>query len=159
MKMMPWWRELTSWWNDVRIGMAFVVAPLAAPVVVSMKFGFSGEPENTISIVAPTSLVLGYLGIILLGPPVYLALRALKLTAFWIAPLAGFAVGVGMLCLFLIMLPLNLGQNLATALASLDYGLLKMAVEDGGPPGAAVGAILWLIARPDRQRRSVSATE
>jgi hypothetical protein len=124
-----------------------------------MKFGFPGEPENTISIVAPTSLVLGYLGIILLGPPVYLALRALKLTAFWIAPLAGFAVGVGMLCLFLIMLPLNLGQNLATALASLDYGLLKMAVEDGGPPGAAVGAILWLIARPDRQRRSVSATE
>lgn len=156
---MPWWRELTSWWNDVRIWMAFVVAPLAAPVVVIMTFGISGELENAISIVAPASLVLGYLGTILLGPPVYLALRALKLTAFWIAPLAGFAVGVGTLCLFLIWLPLSFGQNLATALASLDHGQFKAAVEFGGPPGAAVGALLWLIARPDRQPRNVSAAE
>jgi hypothetical protein len=148
--MVPWWRELTSWWNDVRIWMAFVIAPLAAPVVVGMQFGFSGVPENEISIVAMTSLVLGYLGTILLGPPVYLVLRALKLTVFWIAPLAGFVVGVGMLCLFLIWLPLSLGHSLSPVLAKFDYGLFKVAVESGGPPGAAVGALLWLIARPDR---------
>lgn len=51
-EMMPWWRKLMSWWNDVRIWMAFVVAPLAAPVVVIMMFGFSGELESAISIVA-----------------------------------------------------------------------------------------------------------
>ncbi len=116
-------------------------------------------PEHVILLVAPTSLVLGYLGTVLFGPPVYLALRAVKLTAFWIAPLAGFVVGVGMMCLFLIGLPLSFGHNLAPALAKFDYALFKAAVESGGPPGAAVGALLWLIARPDRQRRSVSAAE
>lgn len=94
--------------------------------------------------------MLGYLGTVLLGPPVYLALRARKLTAFWIAPLAGFVVGVGMLCLFLIVLSLSFGQNFGTALASLDSSQFKAAVAFGGLPGAAVGALLWLIARPDR---------
>jgi hypothetical protein len=55
-----------------------------------------------------------------------------------------------MLCLFLIWLPLSFGHSLSPVLAKFDYGLFKAAVESGGPPGAAVGALLWLIARPDR---------
>lgn len=141
------WCELTSWWNDVRVWMAFAIAPMAAPLVVSIKFGFAGAPESVIFLFARISLVLGYLGTVFFGLPIYFLLRAVKLTTFWLAPPAGFAMGVGMMCLFLIGLPLSLGQNLAAALASFDF---KEAVEFGGIPGAAVGALLWLIARPDR---------
>lgn len=151
--------EPKAWWEGRRGLIAFAVAPLAAPLVVSMKFGFAGAPDPVILLVARISLVLGYLGTVLFGPPIYLLLRSVKLTAFWPAPLAGFAVGVGMMCLFLIGLPLSFGRNLAVALASFDYALFKEAVEYGGTPGAAVGALLWLIARPDRQQRDAPAAE
>jgi hypothetical protein len=142
--------EPKAWWEGRRGLIAFAVAPLAAPLIVSMKVGFAGAPDRVVLIFAWISLVLAYLGTVLLGRPVYLLLRSVKLTAFWPAPLLGFAVGVGMACLFLIWLPMSLGQNLSAVLAKFDYGLFKEAVEFGGVPGAAVGALLWLIARPDR---------
>ncbi len=145
--------EPRAWWEGRRGLIAFAVAPLAGPLVVSIKFAFAGVPDRVILIFAWVSLVLGYLGVVLFGRPIYLLLRLVGLTMFWLAPLVGFAIGVGMMCLFLIGLPLSLGQTLAAAWASFDF---KDAIEFGGVPGAAVGALLWLIARPDRRQHSAS---
>jgi hypothetical protein len=122
--------------------------------VLSLKFGFSGEPENVVVLVALISLAFSYLGTLLFAPLAYLLLRAIKQTAFWPSPIAGFVGGVGMMCIFFVVLPLSLGHDLTLIFARFDYGLFKEAVEFGGLPGGAVGSLLWLIARPDRQQRS-----
>jgi len=82
------------------------------------------------------SLMLSYFGIFLFGLPLYLLLRAYKLTAFWLAPVVGFVAGFAMM-----------------GLASSWLGLPLVSV--AGPSGAAVGALLWLIARPDRRVQAV----
>jgi len=71
-----------------------------------------------------------YASTFIIGAPVYLFLRARGLTAFWIAPAIGFAVGI------LVTAPI-FGMQLAATVV--------------GPLGAAVGAVLWLIDRPDRR--------
>jgi hypothetical protein len=77
--------------------------------------------------------MLGYLGTLLFGLPLYLLLRAYGQTEFWLAPVVGFLAGLAMMYL---------------VRSWLGIPLLSVA----GPSGAAVGALLWLIARPDRQR-------
>jgi hypothetical protein len=82
------------------------------------------------------SWFVGYVGAFALGLPLYRYLQARNLTAFWIAPIVGFIIGVMMWC----------------ATCAL-FGSLNLpeALKCGGLAGAVVGTILWLIARPDRQ--------
>jgi hypothetical protein len=93
------------------------------------------------------SVLVAYAGTFVFGVPAYLVLRAWRLTAFWIAPITGFVAGW-------------LAWHLAFALFAVALGNSPSEVSDsgsdaariGGLSGAIIGAIIWLIARPDRHR-------
>ena len=74
--------------------MAFGIAPLAVPIIVSIGAGFGGASQSAIAAIAIYSVMLSYFGILLLGLPLYLLLRAYKLTEFWLAPVVGFVAGL-----------------------------------------------------------------
>jgi hypothetical protein len=74
--MNHWYDELTAWWDDVRVWMAFSIAPLAVPLIMIMSAGFDGASQSEIGVIAFFSLMLGYLGTLLFGLPLYLLLRA-----------------------------------------------------------------------------------
>jgi hypothetical protein len=81
----------------------------------------------------------------------YRYLLARKLTAFWIAPMVGFIAGTIMMYVVYVLFALALGYSLSTTTSDIaDSAALRDALRFGGTSGAAVGAILWLIARPNR---------
>jgi hypothetical protein len=125
--------------------LAFLLAPLALPLIC-IAYGLVWEFPRE----APLPLLIkgaavsfaifaagAYLGIFILGAPIYFVLRGCNHTAFWIAPVAGFIAG-GMM-----FVPL--------------FGVLGMGM--GGPLGALVATAFWLIARPDRQAQPASVEE
>jgi hypothetical protein len=86
-----------------------------------------------------------------LGVPVYSFLLARKWTAFWIAPLVGFIVATVVWCVFIFLLVLAFSNGRSDLLSDLaEIHLFRALVWPIGPIGAVVGALLWLIARPDR---------
>lgn len=124
-----------SRWNAQRTPIAFLLAPLAVPLIWTVYVA-SSAPNGSTSpglafqgffLVFSISALCTYIGVIVFGVPIYLFLRAYGLTAFWIAPVVGFMAGALMLSIF--------GATPALMV--------------GGPLGAVVGTILWLIARPD----------
>ena len=97
-------------------------------------------------------LPISYIATLLVGVPVYRFLCARNFTAFWMAPAAGFISGTAVIIVsyFLVMVILRLHlspMDKDTTILTVLPGALLM----GGLPGAASGAIVWLIARPDRQ--------
>jgi len=98
--------------------------------------------------------ILAYGGVLMLGMPAFLILRARKRTAFWIAPIVGFGVGVLTFSIFFILCGFSLGQSLTfmwLRLHRLAASWSSLFFPAGGL-GAVVGTTLWLIARPDRER-------
>jgi hypothetical protein len=152
-EMMEWWGELTSWWDSIRSWIAFAVAPLAIPIVMGWIAEFYSAPEDDrglIGLIVTISLIFSYLATFLIGLPLYLVLRAYKLTSFWLAPVVGGIVG-GILNITVVrMMIFNFG---------FDIAALPGAFLIGGLEGASVGTILWLIARPDRQPRRAALDE
>lgn len=143
-----YWRQMDhqshepmSWWESGRTCKAFAIAPLAAPLLVSLKFGFAGAPGSVVTYIAPIALAVAYVGTLLFGLPLYSLLRALRLTTFWLAPVAGFLLGIATMLLVFVVI------------GARNIDMLSEATREGGAPGAAVGALLWLIARPDRQEQ------
>ena len=141
------------WWDNVRTPIAFLVAPFAVPLIVAMLVPARGPQDTAAAIAVAVSAFVSYFGAFIFGVPGYLFLRARQLTAFWIAPVAGFIAGTMMLFVFFALLGLSLG-NRGSGLA--DPNLLSIALKATGPLGALVGTIIWLIARPDRPRRRQS---
>lgn len=136
------------WWNDIRTPIAFLVAPFAVPLIVALSVPASGLHNTAAAAAVGVSALVSYFGAFVFGVPTYLFLRARKLTAFWIAPVAGFMAGAVMWYLVLALFGLSLGSSsIGSALS--DPNLLSIALSRIGPLGALVGAILWLIARPD----------
>lgn len=133
--MNRWSEGLAAWWDEVRGWIAFGVAPLAVPFIMVVGVGLDGTSQSELSVIAFFSLMLAYFGTLPFGLPLYLLLRAYQQTEFWLAPVVGFIAGTAMMWVIH---------------WSLGVPLLPMA----GPCGSAVGVLLWLIARPDRQRRS-----
>jgi hypothetical protein len=84
-----------------------------------------------LALIAGYSFVTAYLVTLSVGAWLFHVLRRLKLTQFWIAP----AIGA--------ILPVILFSIIAESPPASVVVLVSL-------PGAAVGAILWLIARPDR---------
>jgi hypothetical protein len=149
-EMMEWWRELTSWWNSVRSWIAFAVAPLAIPVVLGWVARLDGASRDESALIVTISLIVSYLATFLIGLPLYLLLRAYRLTSFWLAPVVGGIVG-GILNITVVSkMIFNFDFNIATLPGSFLIGALE---------GASVGTILWLIARPDRVSRRMSSEE
>jgi hypothetical protein len=96
-------------------------------------------------------VVVAYVGTFMLGMPIYIFLCARQLTAFWIAPIMGFAIGMVMWYVFFFLLALALNATVRSVVDSFDGKFFLEALSIGGPAGAVVGIVLWLIARPDRR--------
>jgi|SRR5262245_3691146 len=139
---------------------AFVLAPLIVPLLMSaLAIPILREEPSLYWRVLIIAATVSYTGLILVGAPAYVGFRSVGWTAFWIAPLVGFVVGViiaiGLIALFLA----------AARSGTLNYILgtnveISSTTDEGqGPPwalivpgviGAVVGMALWLIGRPDR---------
>jgi hypothetical protein len=135
--------------NIYRPIIAFLVAVLVVPLFTAVYSypGPSGDGGYLIGVLY--SAVISFNGVFLLGLPAYLFLRAMKWTAFWIAPLVGFMVAAIAWSVLALWLGLAVGQGLAfSRLLSADS--VRFLLWPIGPLGAAVGALLWLIGRPDR---------
>ncbi len=100
--------------------------------------------------------MITYIFTFLLGIPICWFLYTRRLTDFWIAPVAGaiaalvvwygFAASLAISLAPLSLLPSRLSEPGVTQIAM--FFMLA---------GAAVGAIWWLIARPDRTAREAAA--
>ncbi len=124
---------------------AFLVTPLVVPLLFAASYLGPDAPSSSLDVLAGLFITLvAYSGTLLVGLPTYLFLRNKKWTAFWIAPIAGFIVATVTWYVLLTFVPLFFLPRL-TQLATLLNALWPM-----GPIGALVGALLWLIARPDR---------
>jgi hypothetical protein len=126
---------------------AFLVAPMAVPLLLAAQYFVPGAAG-----ISPWDIftaVIAYAGAFLVGLPTYLFLKDKKWTAFWMAPIAGFMVAVVTWYVFIAVSPLLFGLfrfvPRMSELAALLYALWPI-----GPAGAITGALLWLIARPDR---------
>jgi hypothetical protein len=126
---------------------AFLVAPMAVPLLLAAYYFVPGAAR--ISPWDVFTAAIAYAGAFLVGLPTYLFLRDKKWTAFWIAPIAGFMVAIVTWYGFIAVSPLLFGLfrfvPRMSELAALLYALWPI-----GPVGAITGALLWLIARPDR---------
>jgi hypothetical protein len=102
------------------------------PLVLAVHPSSAGLSTAEAPVIA-IALVVSYVATGAFGAPLYLFLRAQNVTAFVIAPAAGLIAGV-------IVMSMLLGGFVSSS--ALQFGALT---------GAAVGALLWLIARPDLQ--------
>jgi hypothetical protein len=123
----------TEWWDEIRVGVAFLVAPAMVPLYLCMNPASFGLPDVDAFIIT-LAAIFSYLAMFVIGIPLYLVLRAWNLTAFWVAPLAGIAAGLGLVSL----LPVE--------------DSLRAVQAFGAVSGALVAIVLWLIARPDLHR-------
>lgn len=138
---------------------AFLVAPLWVPfaTVIIANFSIFPYPQQGawVIISGVIAAVFAYVGTLLLGVPAFRFLVSRNWTALWIAPALGFSIGILMWVLFLVLIPLFLGEGvegIREELGSAANNLLAQAVGllVTGGLGALVGVTLWLIARPDR---------
>ncbi len=137
-----------------RTTLAFLVAPLWAPAAAvpfaARAFPYP-EQRHWIVITVIIAAIFAYGGVAALGIPAFRLLRASKHTAFWIAPILGFAVGVATWLVFIVLFGLSLGNSWTFVSNDLVTNSAHFwAFLPTGALGAAVGATLWLIARPDR---------
>jgi hypothetical protein len=136
----------------MRTLIAFYVAPLAVPLILLVHPATLAQYQYAVGF----GVVVAYVGTFMLGMPIYIFLCARQLTTFWIAPIVGFAIGMVMWYVFFFLLMLALNAAISSAISSIVAGIFDgriflEALRIGGPAGAAVGIVLWLIARPDRR--------
>jgi len=136
-----------------RVAIAFLVAPLAAPLLFAVC-DYPGTFSDFFYVVElAKSPVIAYFCVFVAGLPLYMVLRARNWTAFWLAPVLGFALTAAVVSAYLAIIlatdnPYRAGRRLA------DMAAFRSLPWPTGPIGAVVGALLWLIARPDRSDRS-----
>jgi hypothetical protein len=130
---------------------ALLVAPLVVPILLFAYLRGLLTTNFWLAFGLLISVVVAYIGMVVLGVPAYLFLRARGWTSFWVAPVLGFAVGAVMWLVFSAAFALALDQGIAGVRSSLsDPGTLSGVLWPGGIVGAAVGVAFWLIARPGR---------
>ena len=88
------------WSDNVRTPIAFLVAPFVVPLIVAVYVPTGGPKDSAAAAIVAVSAFVSYFGAFIFGVPTYLFLRARQLTAFWIAPVAGFIAGAMMLYVF-----------------------------------------------------------
>lgn len=131
---------------------AFAVAPLAVPVLLVPYLWSMNTQPGMLVLSLEIGVVFAYFGCFVFGVPAYLFLAKRGWTAFWIAPSLGFVAGAVAWIGFAVLFPLLLETGIAGMWRSLrDPATLKGMVWPGGVLGAAVGVLLWLIARPDQK--------
>ena len=142
-----------GWFADyqLRVFMAFVLAPAIAPLIVIVYMIDQEVPPAAVAIASFIASCVAYAGSLIVGIPLYLFLRARKWTYLWVAAALGYLVGViAWTTLFAI---LSFDDTLSSLQELLRNGKgLSDLIWPGGPLGFAVGVIMWLIARPDLDR-------
>jgi hypothetical protein len=139
---------------------AFCVAPLGYPATMVVSSALIGWPPSALASIFWVFLPIGYAGTLLVGIPVYRFLLARNWTAFRVAPIVGFVAGASVCTAVYSAMTFSLGLNLPLREGGVaTIRSLAGLIQTGGLCGAAVGILLWLIARPDRQPRNVSAAE
>jgi hypothetical protein len=138
-----------SWWDESRGIIAFFIAPLAAPLVVYLVAQADNSPTTLFVGIA---LTVSYIGTVAFGLPLYRLLQKERLTHFGLAALGGFVIGLATMYLVDALFMAGLGHGPAYIAAQLGRSdVFTWDVRFGGLSGLAVGVVLWLIARPDRQ--------
>ena len=131
--------------------LAFLVAPLAVPLLVLLWLMLGNLAMPWLLIAVIIAAATSYAGTFLLGKPAYAFLNAHGQTAAWIAVVTGFVIGATMWLVFSILFPLSLGQGVDGVLFALtDPHSLRGVIYPGGLLGMIVGGLFWVIARPDR---------
>jgi hypothetical protein len=153
--MTDWRAEVTQWWGGDRVRMAFAVAPLTFPAILFLFTALTNPWPGALLLaawMAVSFLPFSYLGALTVGVPVYRFLCARNLTAFWVAPAAGFVGGTVVVILFYLLVMIALGLYSSPIGDDVTViALLQGAFLMGGLPGAVIGTVVWLIARPDRE--------
>jgi hypothetical protein len=126
-----------------RLIAAFGLAPLIVPVAVFIAFLNSQDDLLWPLSLAMIGAGLAYGGVVILGIPMFWIMRAGRCLFLWAAIAAGFVGGM-------------LTWYGFSALTSLDAGLFPLRPLWIWPGlwGAAVGAAMWLIVRPDRSGKA-----
>src|SRR6476660_7966925 len=105
---------------------ALLVAPLVVPILLSPYLRGLLTTNFWLGFGLLISVVVAYIGVVVLGAPAYLFLRARGWTSFWAAPVLGFAGGVVMWFVFSAAFALALDQGIAGVRSSLsDPGTLS----------------------------------
>jgi hypothetical protein len=131
---------------------AFLVAPLAAPVLLIPYVRSMTTTSTWFVFALIISAIMAYAGVFIFGVPAYFFLRTRSWTALWIAPLVGFLIGALMWLVFGAIFALVLDEGISgVRLVLTDPATLRGVIWPGGIIGAAIGIILRLIARPDQQ--------
>lgn len=138
--ILPLWRVKGKAMNgsDRRV-LAFLTTPLLVPAILMF---WVAEPLTLIFDTA-----VGYGGMLVIGVPAYLLLRQLNLTAFWIAPVVGFGIGLVMSYVATALFALMFDGGITGARTALAHVPIRDAVTPGGFIGAAIGTVFWLIVR------------
>jgi hypothetical protein len=140
-----------SWWDGGRVVLAFCVAPLGYPATMAVLSLLNGWPPSALPSIAWSFLPISYVATTLIGVPLYRLLCVRNLTAFWIAPVAGFVVGASLSTFVYSLATFGFGLNLPLREGGVvSIKALAGLLQNGGLSGATVGVFLWLIARPDR---------
>jgi hypothetical protein len=138
--------------DDIRVVIAFFLAPLSVPLSMLLILAFSGVNTAGTMMIPIFAVVASYGGTFVFGVPAYSVLKGRGVTAAWAAVATGLAIGGITWVLFSVLLPLFLGQGLSGARFALtDRSIMSGVLWPGGVEGALVGAVYWLIARPDRR--------
>ena len=134
-----------------RSTIAFLTAPLAVPLLLLPLLLFVHLAPGWILAATIIAALVSYTGTLILGIPIYMALRACGLTHVWIAGVVGFAIGAAMWLVFSVLFVLSLGQGMAGVQLALTDMQSLTGILWGGVLGMIVGVLFWLIARPDKQ--------
>jgi hypothetical protein len=108
------------------------------------------EQHHLIYLTTIIAAIFAYGGMLTLGVPAFLILRAGNHTAFWIAAVLGFAIGGLTWVVFFVLFGISLGNSPTFVGREAGNVATWSAVLPTGALGSIVGATLWLIARPDR---------
>jgi hypothetical protein len=132
--------------QNARCFTAFFYAPLVVPLALIcwLASTSNGLPASIAPFLVILATAIGYVGTILFGLPVYLAMRSSGMTSFLYAPI--FGGFMGLLACFVGLAVFGFPHSGRTHTISSDnYSFILVCAGIG----IAVGIVLWLIARPD----------
>jgi len=133
--------------DNMRTTIAFLVTPLAVPIALLPVYLWVRPADSWTTSVLILMTINSYIGILVFGVPIFVLLSERGWTAFWLAPLCGFAFGVVTWLGSLLVVAMIFADSFADTFTRKS---LLSALWPGGGAGTVAGVIFWLIARPDR---------
>jgi hypothetical protein len=123
--------------DDLRTIVAFLVTPLAVPIAL-LPYLFFGQRAGWPTSVPILMTIISYIGLLIFGVPTFVLLIERGWTAFWLAPLCGFAFGVATWLACLVVVAVVFSYTLADV---FTWDSLAEALWPGGGAGVVSGTI------------------